>query len=184
MKGKIIKYIEDKGYGFILDENGLKRFFHISDTLSPLDIKLYQMVEFEPEENNKGLVSKKIQITHKNNDTKFITINNTNIKCNNIKQFGISSDKEILYKRNKSILALFAGNDEEVIVRYEDLPYETIMGPGTRELPTKDTRDYTKIERTYDYLYITTYQGDNHKLRGNIKELEEKMKYIKEALNS
>lgn len=192
MKGKIIKYMEDKGYGFILDENGLKRFFHISDTLSPLDIKIYQMVEFEPDENEKGLISKKIQIKNTENNNKFIIINNTNIKCSNIKQFGISTDKDIFYKR--TVGGFFGLTEERVeIVKYEDLPRLAldVLPGGFNGIPQyhpnskiKDTNGYTKIEQPYDYLYITTYQGENHILRGNKEELEEKIKYIREALNT
>lgn len=96
MKGKIIKYFESKGFGFILDEKGGKRFFHISDTLSPLDIKEFLYVEFEPAENEKGLTSKKIKITDYKTNKKFINIFDTNIKCSNIKQYGISSSTETL----------------------------------------------------------------------------------------
>lgn len=189
MKGKIIKYTEEKGYGFILDEKGLKRFFHISDTLSPLDIKIYQMVEFEPDENEKGLISKKIQIKDTENNSKFITINDTNIKCSNIKQFGISSDKDIFYKRTtRGFLGL--GEEKVEILKYEDLP-RMVLDVGLNGMPRycsdpniKDTRGYTKVEKPYDYLYITTFQGENHKLRRNREELEEKMKYIREALNN
>ncbi|OCL90514.1 cold-shock protein [Aliarcobacter thereius] len=182
MNGKIIKYIEEKGYGFILDENGFKRFFHISDTLSPLDIKIHQMVEFEPDENEKGLISKEIQIVHTKHNTKFITINNTNIKCSNIKQFGISSGTDVFYKR--IIKSFFGFTEEKVeILKYEDLPELNIEIDDVFTLPGKDTKGYTKIEEPYDYLYITTYQGNNHKFRGNKEELEEKIKYIKETLN-
>lgn len=31
MKGIITDYIEDKGFGFLKDENGEKRFFHIKN---------------------------------------------------------------------------------------------------------------------------------------------------------
>lgn len=31
MKGRVIKYFEEKAYGFVQDENGESRFFHISN---------------------------------------------------------------------------------------------------------------------------------------------------------
>lgn len=151
------------------------------------------MVEFEPDENEKGLVSKKIQIIdikdNTKNNTKFITINNTNIKCSNIKQFGISSDKDVFYKRT---IGSFLGLTEErvEILKYEDLPQMALdVFPGGIKMygsnpNIKDTRGYTEIEESYDYLYITTFQGENHKLRGSREELEEKMEYIRESLNS
>jgi len=104
MKGKIIKYVEEKGFGFILDEKAGKRFFHISDTLNPLEIKEQLFVEFEPHESEKGLISTKIRITDSITNTKFIKIYDTNIKCSNIKQFGISQGSEQFYRKKGGYL--------------------------------------------------------------------------------
>lgn len=179
MKGKIVKYVEEKGYGFILDENGNKRFFHITDTLNPLEIKEYQTVEFEPFENEKGLASKKVELINKNRPA-FIKIYDTNIKCSNIKQFGISTGTETLFKKNKGILSGLFGNDHEEVVRFEDLPARHEIG---EIYFGKDTTNYTQIEETFNYLYITTFQGDNYTWKDNLEELKKNLKYIEDSLN-
>ncbi|MFD2514202.1 cold-shock protein [Pontibacter locisalis] len=78
MKGIITKYFEDKGFGFIKDENETERFFHVSSIKGKdkflnnitdylyttwLDRKCY-VVDFEPYENEKGLNSLNIELTN------------------------------------------------------------------------------------------------------------------------
>lgn len=77
MKGIIIDYFEDKGFGFIKDENEEKRFFHISDindrnaflkNLSDyyftdwVERKCY-VINFNPSQNEKGLNALNIELT-------------------------------------------------------------------------------------------------------------------------
>lgn len=181
MRGKIIKYIEEKSYGFILDENGDKRFFHISNTIKPLEIQANQMIEFEPLENDKGLTAKNINILDSINkiNNKFIKIYDTNIKCNNIKQFGISKEKEFLYKQKKEFFtSILFGEGNEKIFTWEELPEGTFQKGSESYMD-----DYTKIEKMHDYLYITTYQGDNYKWRGSLNELQKMIEYIEKNLS-
>lgn len=77
MKGIITKYLEDKGFGFIKDENEEERFFHIND-LENKDIFLSNItdyyytnwierkcyvVSFNPNQNEKGLTASNISLT-------------------------------------------------------------------------------------------------------------------------
>src|SRR5690625_7935592 len=55
MRGRVIKYFQDKGYGFIKDETGNSRFFHITKVKELSEISEGSLVEFKPEETNKGL---------------------------------------------------------------------------------------------------------------------------------
>jgi hypothetical protein len=78
MKGVIYEFILDKGYGFIIDENYERRFFHISEVadknLLLTNIANYcyagfyrenpNLVEFLPLENSKGNSASKITITN------------------------------------------------------------------------------------------------------------------------
>ena len=89
MQGKIFKYIEKKGYGFIKDESGDNRFFHISNVLNSLELQINSLVEFTPNENKKGL-----------NATN-ITIKNEEIKKENNKPKSINIDKEEIKKKIK-----------------------------------------------------------------------------------
>ncbi|MUK88418.1 hypothetical protein GMD78_08445 [Ornithinibacillus sp. L9] len=106
MRGQVIKYFDDKGYGFIKDENGDNRFFHISNLIGTNDkIHPSALVKFTPNSNEKGLTCLNIEVL-KRNKTNFISINNTNIKVSNIKEFGISLSHKIkaikvpVYKMN------------------------------------------------------------------------------------
>ncbi len=77
MKGIITEYIEEKGFGFIKDENEDKRFFHISNIkekekfLSNITDYYYTdwvdrlcyVITFTPEENEKGLKATNINLT-------------------------------------------------------------------------------------------------------------------------
>ncbi len=77
MKGIITDYIEDKGFGFIKDENEEKRFFYISNFKHKdlflsnitdyyysnyIDRKCY-VVTFDPSQNEKGLNALNISLT-------------------------------------------------------------------------------------------------------------------------
>ncbi|MGB5988748.1 MAG: hypothetical protein WBG43_03285 [Marinifilaceae bacterium] len=78
MKGIIVDYIENKGFGFIMDENKEKRFFHISDVNKKdiflgnitdyyytdfIERKCY-VVDFKSGENGKGLSAIDINMTN------------------------------------------------------------------------------------------------------------------------
>jgi len=77
MKGAVIEYKEDRGYGFIRDENGDSRFFHIADMqekstfLGNLTDYFYTewvdrrcfIVTFSPLQSQKGLSAKNIKLT-------------------------------------------------------------------------------------------------------------------------
>lgn len=178
MKGKIIKYIEEKGYGFILDEEGSKRFFHISDTVTPLEIAEQQFVEFEPGETEKGLISKQISITDSQNKSGFIKLYGTNIKASNIKQFGISEGEEKSYKaRARGLFSKVKTYDsiEEVLEAQNLTAVTNAFG--------EKVADYETVISTYHYLYVTTYQGDNFSWVDSLDELEKNLKSIEEALS-
>ena len=77
MKGIIVDYFEEKGFGFIKDENEEKRFFHINDIkekskfLNNLTDYYYTdweerkcyVVDFNPNETEKGLNARNINLT-------------------------------------------------------------------------------------------------------------------------
>jgi cold shock CspA family protein len=62
MTGKITKYFEDKGYGFISNDNGESYFFHISKVKNQDEIERGRTVEFTFGENEKGLVATDVEI--------------------------------------------------------------------------------------------------------------------------
>ncbi len=56
MNGTITTWFKDKGFGFIKDENGENRYFHVIKVANPDLIKKDAAVTFEPTTNNKGAV--------------------------------------------------------------------------------------------------------------------------------
>ena len=175
IKGKIISYFEDKGYGYILDEKGKKRFFHVSDATKPLEMKTKIMVEFEASENHKGLNAKKIDIIQSNSNSKFIKIFGNNIKCSNIKNFGLAEGVKTLYKRKKGLLNIVFDNYNEKLYTYDELPESNSEYSFGNEI---DFSEFEEVKRKYNYLYITTYQDDNYTWEGDLEELEKILEYI------
>lgn len=106
MRGRVTNYLDDKGFGFVKDENGENRFFHISNVVGMNDITKGSLVEFSPSKNEKGLICLKINVV-KRTKSNFISVGNTNIKVSNIKEFGVSYSSNIkaiktpIYERNQ-----------------------------------------------------------------------------------
>src|SRR5690625_5163973 len=89
MQGRVFKYFQDKGYGFIKDENGNSRFFHITKVKELNDISEGSLVEFKPEETKKGLSCIDIAVLNENKPV-FIVLGDNRIKLSNIKNYGLN----------------------------------------------------------------------------------------------
>jgi cold shock CspA family protein len=66
MNGTITTWFKDKGFGFIKDENGDNRYFHVIKVANPELIKKDAAVTFEPT-NNKGLSAYAVKSCRKAN---------------------------------------------------------------------------------------------------------------------
>src|SRR5690625_7578546 len=105
MRGRVIKYFQDKGYGFIKDETGNSRFFHITKVKELSEISEGSLVEFKPEETNKGLACIDIIVLNENKPI-FIALGDVRIKLSNIKNYGLDvetieelvSEEKIYYR--------------------------------------------------------------------------------------
>ncbi len=62
MNGTITTWFKDKGFGFIKDENGDNRYFHVIKVANPDLIKKDAAVTFEPTTNNKGLSAYAVKV--------------------------------------------------------------------------------------------------------------------------
>lgn len=191
MIGKIQRYFSEKGYGFIKDENGDNRFFHISNIRSTNDITVGSTVEFTPNKNNKGLIAESI-IIKKVNTPKFIVLDDVRIKLNNIKNYGIDYRDDV--KVEKKLVPMT--KKQKVINKVIGVPLgitevisginESTPGYGLKDLFNSLTAD-SYVEKTekkikYKVLYITTYQGDNYRFDGEFVSfsIEEKVKQLDE----
>ena len=87
MQGRFKNFNEDKGFGFIIGEDGNDYFAHISEVKSVALPYRGANVEFTPSENTKGKSAKNILVINaqKNSNTEFIQIGGVRYKLNNIK---------------------------------------------------------------------------------------------------
>jgi len=90
MNGTITTWFEDKGFGFIKDEEGENRYFHIIKVTNPELIKKGASVTFEPGTNNKGLSAFGVKVLAA---SKYIFIAGEQIKITAIKSFRVYSEE-------------------------------------------------------------------------------------------
>ncbi|ADO48837.1 cold-shock protein [[Enterobacter] lignolyticus] len=91
MQGTITTWFEDKGFGFIKDENGDNRYFHVIKVANPDLIKKDAAVTFEPTTNSKGLSAYAVKVIP---DSKYIYIAGERLKITAIKSWVVFSEEE------------------------------------------------------------------------------------------
>ncbi|WP_323660017.1 cold shock domain-containing protein [Pectobacterium versatile] len=90
MNGTITTWFKDKGFGFIKDENGENRYFHVIKVANPDLIKKDAAVTFEPTTNNKGLSAYAVKVLP---ESKYIYIAGERIKLTSIKSYLVYSEE-------------------------------------------------------------------------------------------
>jgi cold shock CspA family protein len=90
MNGTITTWFEDKGFGFIKDENGENRYFHVIKVANPELIKKNAAVTFEPTTNNKGLSAYAVKVAP---ESKYIYIAGERLKLTSIKSYLVYSEE-------------------------------------------------------------------------------------------
>lgn len=90
MNGTITTWFEDKGFGFIKDENGDNRYFHVIKVANPDLIKKDAAVTFEPTTNNKGLSAYAVKVIP---ESKYIYIAGERLKLTSIKSYLVYSEE-------------------------------------------------------------------------------------------
>ena len=143
MKGRIKKFLDDKGYGFIIGEDGVDYFFHILQVKDMVELRNWMVVEFDIENGKKGKTAVNIRVPEPNNTSKFITCGNKNIRLNNIKEYGIDVYMGLYQKTRDHDYAYIRDIDEVAYSYYKDGKYGS---------------EY--IAKKCNCLYITTYQDD------------------------
>lgn len=91
MKGTITTWFQDKGFGFIKDENGDNRYFHVIKVSNPELIKKDAAVTFEPGTNNKGLSAFAVKVQP---ESKYLYIAGERVKLTSIKSYLVYSEEE------------------------------------------------------------------------------------------
>ncbi|HEX4503296.1 MAG TPA: cold shock domain-containing protein [Scandinavium sp.] len=90
MNGTITTWFSDKGFGFIKDENGDNRYFHVIKVANPDLIKKDAAVTFEPTTNNKGLSAFAVKVLP---ESKYLYIAGERIKLTSIKSYLVYSEE-------------------------------------------------------------------------------------------
>ena len=135
MNGTITTWFEDKGFGFIKDENGDNRYFHVIKVANPELIKKDAAVTFEPTTNNKGLSAFAVKVVP---ESKYIFIDGERHKITSIKSYLVYSEEEFGdTKLDKEVLSV-----------------KSLMG----NIAPKSTAKASEM-RTVKKLAITTFQG-------------------------
>ena len=89
MNGTITTWFKDKGFGFIKDENGDNRYFHVIKVANPELIKKDAAVTFEPGTNNKGLSAYAVKVAP---ESKYIYIAGERLKLTSIRSYVVYSE--------------------------------------------------------------------------------------------
>lgn len=137
MNGTITTWFKDKGFGFIKDENGDNRYFHVIKVANPDLIKKDAAVTFEPTTNNKGLSAYAVKVIP---ESKHIYIAGERIKLTSIKSFLVYSEE----------VPADAPIDKENAVLSVGLLMNSIKPKSAEK---------TGEMRTLKKLAITTFQG-------------------------
>ena len=157
MNGKITTFFEDKGFGFITDENGENRYFHVIKVQNPELIKKNALVTFEPTNNAKGPSAFAVKIQA---PSKYIIIANERIKITSIKSFHTFT-KEVPVKANI---------DKENTV----LSVGLLMNRIRPQAP--ETPQATEMLRM---LSITTFQNVTHTFSEHEVDIDETLQALK-----
>lgn len=90
MNGTITTWFKDKGFGFIKDENGDNRYFHVIKVANLELIKKDAAVTFEPTTNNKGLSAYAVKVIP---ESKHLYIAGERLKLTSIKSYLVYSEE-------------------------------------------------------------------------------------------
>ncbi|MGK9175339.1 cold shock domain-containing protein [Yokenella regensburgei] len=137
MNGTITTWFKEKGFGFIKDENGDNRYFHVIKVANPDLIKKDAAVTFEPTTNNKGLSAYAVKVIP---DSKYIYIAGERLKLTSIKSFVVFSEEvPVETGINKENAVLSVG------ILLNNIRPKSAVSPGEM--------------RSLKKLAITTFQG-------------------------
>lgn len=157
MNGTITTWFEDKGFGFIKDENGDNRYFHVIKVTNPELIKKDAAVTFEPTTNNKGLSAFAVKVEP---ESKYIYIAGERIKITSIKSFLVySEDVPAETKIDKEHAVLSVG----------------LLMNSIRPKDEKKTGETRSLKK----LAITTFQGTTLIFSEDEIDVEATMKILK-----
>lgn len=159
MHGTITTWFEDKGFGFIKDENGDNRYFHVIKVANPELIKKDAAVTFEPTTNNKGLSAFAVKVAP---ESKYIYIAGERIKITSIKSYLVYS--------------------EEVPVDTKIDKENAVLSVGVLMNSIRPKAEVKSGEmRAVKKLVVTTFQGSTFIFSEDEIDVEETVKLLKKV---
>lgn len=200
MKGRVYKFFNDKGYGFIAGEDNENYFFHITQLINALTINAGYLVEFDVDNTPKGKQAQQIRIIQAMSSNKrFITIGNERIKLSNIKNYGKSYEYAIYEigtegQGIKSVNDSFLSDMEDIFYFWTN-PFYFDEGKKYYKFLRWSNSSMKYINRYYcgnnyhmevecrkvPYVWLTTYQNENYKFHD---ERKTGLKNIKTAIEA
>ncbi|MDR9889007.1 cold shock domain-containing protein [Pseudenterobacter timonensis] len=157
MNGTITTWFKEKGFGFIRDENGDNRYFHVIKVANPELIKKDAAVTFEPGTNNKGLSAYAVKVVP---ESKYIYIAGERLKLASIKSFVVFSEE----------VPVESGIDKENAV--------LSVGILMNNIKPKSTVKPGEM-RTVKKLAITTFQKTTHIFSEDEIDIDATIKLLK-----
>lgn len=163
MKGRVTKWFDNKGYGFINGEDGKSYFMHISQVMSPGEIYRNMLVDFTPNENKKGLNALSIKFDEQEKHNRIIKIGDHRFVLSNIKEYG-TDYAAAYFKHERTIVDNATNLFEELVGIFNDegtkiYTQEGISSGSISILSWSDDEDRKSIP----YLWIKTYQGEYYR---------------------
>jgi len=165
MKGKILNFKAEKGFGFILGEDSKKYFFHISNVSNPMDIEENYSVDFKVKEAKKGLnainITVQAPLSGGRSKDKILKIKDLRIRASDIKSYQIYTE----------------ANDEYSWYKDEDGSYYNHLYNNWQDAlnnKIEPQEGWSKTRKAY-VLQIVTYTNGIDELRF-ISHIEDKNK--------
>lgn len=196
MNGRIIHYFSDRGFGFIMGEDGVSRFFHIS-RVSKSDIPFIEdgeRVQFTTIQTPKGQNAVDVALTSKKayiDMPTFISFGSTRIRVKNIKNYGLTYET-VAYTVSEEVpctledrivggvigaVGVFSVAVGAVEALIDGDSGDIVAGLGLAQAGFSDKRTVTdQKERERAVLYVTTYQGDNFRFDEETSDFDVKEK--------
>lgn len=148
MEGKVNAFFEDRGFGFITDENGENRYFHLTKVINPAAIKIDAEVTFRPIEREQGPGAVDVKV-HFYGEHIFIA--EEKIKITAIKQYSVYQKMEPLAREIKDNTIVSIG------LLMNRIKPETAKAP----LDTEELLTYLEIELFHaDSIIFTSHEID------------------------
>lgn len=173
IRGKILNYNSEKGFGFILGEDMKKYFFHISNILNDLnliDIRENYTVDFIGLEEDKGLAATQITVKtplSSGSKDKMLKIKDLRIRASEIKEYELSVSDcntqiclEGLPVQEYKLFEYQRGDDGSWFYRYRETRKDTFLS----ELIRSD--DYTIMKHNTagdgHYMLVSEVMSDRN----------------------